>query len=127
MNERKFNNITRFALKKEKLDLKNSLAYQKIEYLLKNYNKFKFAVKNNPSSSRSTKKIIDLIDEALNLLSNDPYFSIIEMYYFEGKTREKIADFYDVEPKTITRNKIRLINELQLFIFSDDIVNKLFS
>lgn len=127
MNERKFNNITQFALKKEKLDSKSSLTYQKTEYLLKNYNKFKFAVKNNPSLSSLTKRIINLIDEALNSLSDDPYFSIIEMYYFERKTREKIAEFYDVEPKTITRNRTRLINELQLLIFSDDIINKLFS
>ena len=41
------------------------------------------------------------------------------MIYFEGKTREQVAEFYDVEPKTITYNKKRLINILKTVLLAD--------
>lgn len=55
------------------------------------------------------------VAQALNQLSDDPYIDIIFLQYRDGKTLEWIAEFMDVEVRTILRNKKRLIikiNEL---------------
>lgn len=101
-------------------------AFKKTEELLRNYNKFKYAVKNNVDNTEKTQKLISIIDNALISIEDDPYYSIIEMIFFERKTREKIAEFYDIEVKTVTRNKNRLVNQLKLVIFSDDVIKELF-
>lgn len=49
------------------------------------------------------------------------------MKYFEGKTREEIAEHFDVDVSTISRNKNRLINLLQIRLFSDEVIYQIFS
>lgn len=101
-------------------------AFKKTEELLKNYNRFKIAIENDPENTTKTKKLIDIIDKALCSIESDPYYSVIEMIFFEHKTREEIAEFYDVEPRTVTRNKNRLVNELKIILFSDNTIEELF-
>lgn len=114
-------------LKKSRLIKDNrKSAFKKTEELLRNYNKYLAAVKVDPDNTMKTKTMIKIIDEALNAIGNDPYYSIIEMYYFERKTRSKIAEFYDVDDKTITRNKIRLVNEIKYIICSDRTIEEIF-
>lgn len=74
-----------------------------------------------------TRKFISIIDAALQKISNDTYFIIIKMKYFEGKTREEIAEELEVDVSTITRNKNRLINTLKITLFSDEVIYELFS
>lgn len=102
------------------------MTYKKTEFLLKNYNNFKRSIENNPENSLKTQQFIKLIDDSLISIEQDPYFSIIEMKYFENKTRDEIAAFFDVEPKTITRNKKRLVNKIKVMLFSDDTISELF-
>ena len=45
----------------------------------------------------------------LNTLSDDPYIDIIFLQYRDGKTLEWIAEYMEVEVRTILRNKKRLI------------------
>lgn len=78
-------------------------------------------------SIQVTCKFINVIDAALDSLSNDPYFEIIPMKYFEGKTREDIAGFFDCDVKTVSRNKNRLINKLQIRLFSNEFIYQIFS
>ena len=78
-------------------------------------------------SIQVTKNFISVIDAALNMLKDDPYFEIIRMKYFEGKTREEIAEHFDVDVSTISRNKNRLINLLQIRLFSDEVIYQIFS
>lgn len=78
-------------------------------------------------SIQVTCKFINVIDAALDSLSNDPYFEIIPMKYFEGKTREDIAGFFDCDVKTVSRNKNRLINKLQIRLFSDEFIYQIFN
>jgi len=78
-------------------------------------------------SIKVTSKFINVIDAALDSLSNDPYFEIIPMKYFEGKTREDIAGFFDCDVKTVSKNKNRLINKLQIRLFSDEFIYQIFS
>lgn len=114
-------------LKKSGLMKDNNIsAFKKTERLLKNYNKYKLAVENDPDNTLKTKKLINIIDRALKSIETDQYYSIIEMYYFEHKTREEIAEFYDCEVKTITRNKRRLLDEIRIILFSDTTIEELF-
>lgn len=69
-----------------------------------------------------TKNFIKMIDDAVKKLKEDPYYDIIRLKYFEDKSREEMAEYFDVDVKTITRNKNRLINRLKIEIFSSEAV-----
>ena len=108
--------------------------FQKTEVLLYNYNNFKAAIQDKyeqieaiEQSIQVTKNFISVIDAALDILKDDHYFDIIRMKYFEGKTREEIAEHFDVDVSTISRNKNRLINLLQIRLFSDEVIYQIFS
>ena len=49
------------------------------------------------------------VGQALKQLSDDPYIDIIFFQYRDGKTLEWIAEYMEVEVRTILRNKKRLI------------------
>lgn len=49
------------------------------------------------------------VGSVLNQLSDDNYLDIIFLQYRDGKTIEWIAEYMDVEVRTIMRNKKRLI------------------
>lgn len=78
-------------------------------------------------SIQTTKNFIKVIDAAIDMLKDDPYFDIIRMKYFEGQSREAIAEYFDVDASTISRNKNRLINLLQIRLFSDEVIYQIFS
>lgn len=73
-----------------------------------------------------TTEYVEKIDWALERICNDPYFPIIRLKYFEGKSREIIAEYLNCDETTISRNKNRLINVLKLFLFSDDAMLEMF-
>jgi hypothetical protein len=77
-------------------------------------------------SIQNTKGFIRVIDDALELLKDDPFYDLIPMRYFEGYSREDIADHFYCDVKTITRNKNRLINILQIRMFSDEVISDIF-
>lgn len=103
----------------------NDKFFVKTELMLKDYKKYLLAVRIVPNNAKKTKELIGIIEQALRSIEDDPYYSIIEMFYFENKTREQIAEFYDVEEKTITRNKKRLVNVIKTIIFADESINKI--
>lgn len=74
-----------------------------------------------------TKRYIEIIDAALSKISNDKYYDLIRLRYFEGKTREEIAEYFNVDVATISRNKNRLINTLKIYLFSDEAIKEIFS
>ena len=78
-------------------------------------------------SIQTTKNFIKVIDAAIDMLKDDPYFEIIKLKYFEGKTREEIAEIFEVDVSTISRNKNRLVNLLQIRFFSDEVIYQIFS
>ena len=73
-----------------------------------------------------TKRYIAVIDDALSKISNDKYYDLIRLRYFEGKTREEIAEYFDVDVATVSRNKNRLINILKIYLFSDEVICEIF-
>lgn len=112
---------TLIKLKKLSLMKENKLtAYRKTEELLRNYQKWK------DSDAKLTKKLVEILDRELGVLESDLYYDIIPMIYFENCSREEVAEYFDVNERTITRNKIRLVNQLKVVLFSDDVITELF-
>lgn len=95
-------------------------AFQKTEELLRNYHAF--CVSDQPYTIKLVKKI----DKALSSIKDDPYFDLIQMAYFDGMTREEMAENFNTTVTTISRNKTRLVNILKSYLFSDDVIYELF-
>lgn len=81
-----------------------------------------------------TKVTLDYIDRVLAEFKSDPYFEIIRLKYFEGKTVEEIASYYDTKLKktdkltansTISKNDVRLINSIRVLLIPNIYVNDL--
>lgn len=117
-------NETVLKLKKANLIRGNEKsALQKTEELLKNYKKLKAS---NPESESVTGKTIKKVESAIKVFAHDDYAGLIEMIYFKNMTREECAEYFGVEPITITRNKRRMVNELKNVLFADDVIKELF-
>ena len=95
--------------------------FQKTEEILKNYNLFKL------SDEPHTKKLLAKIEEAIKTIENDPYKEAIEMFYFDGVSREEVAEYYNTSVTTISRNKTRLINKIKIILFSDETILQIYS
>ena len=77
-------------------------------------------------SIKTTRNFIRIIDDAISMLEGDAYYDLIALRYFEGKTREQIAEYFDCDVSTVNRNKNRLINLLQIRLFSDEVIQQIF-
>lgn len=95
-------------------------AAQKTEEILKNYPRFKL------SDQPYTIKLCDKIETAMNTIKDDYYYDVISLYYFDGMTREEVAERYNTSETTISRNKKRLVDALSAVLFSDDLIYDLF-
>lgn len=93
---------------------------QKTEELLFKYEQFCL------SDQPFTQKVVAQIDDALKTIKDDPYYSIIPMYYFQGQTREVISLDLKIHPKTIRKHKRRLIRKMAAVLFSDDVINEIY-
>lgn len=78
-------------------------------------------------SIHTTRNFIKVIDEALATLQGDPYYDLIAMKYFEGRTQEELSEHFECDVRTIRRNKNRLINQLQIRLFSDEVIQHIFA
>lgn len=101
--------------------------FKKTEIILRNYKNYRSAVKLNPENTLRTKKLIKILENAMLTVVNDHYYDIITLYYFENQSREKIAEYFNVDVTTIARNKSRLVNKLKYIIFSDEAIKELFN
>ena len=77
-------------------------------------------------SISTTRNFIRIIDDAVAMLKDDYYYDLIRLRYFEGRTREEIAEHFDCDVTTVNRNKNRLINLLQIRLFSDEVIQQIF-
>lgn len=105
--------------------MKKDNLYLMIEDLLRNYKDYKLIISNNDVNLKFTKHFVKSIDLALDSIKKDNYSLIVDMYYFENKTLEEIAEFYDVNVKTIRRHKDNLINEISKIVFSEKFLRKM--
>lgn len=73
-----------------------------------------------------TERDLKRIDNALDKIRDDKYFDIIQCKYLNDDkdkitTDEELADKFNRDRKTITRNKKRLINKLMTILFPESI------
>ena len=83
------------------------------------------AVRTVQESVQGTIQAIALIDKCMNSLRSDPYYKILELRYFEGRTQEDIAWHYNVSQVTISNNKNRLVRELSMRLFPNQVVDEM--
>lgn len=76
---------------------------------------------------QTTRNFIKVIDAAIDMLKDDPYFDLIRLKYFENRSRDYIAEYFEVDASTISRHKNRLVNQLQIRLFSDEVIYQIFS
>lgn len=90
---------------------------EKTEEMLYNYPSFK-----NLKGREKTEQMIIRVETALAEIKKDQYYDIIEMYYFGRESCTDIADFYGVTPRTVSRNRTRLIKRLAILLYSDEAI-----
>ena len=83
------------------------------------------AIKSVQESVQGTVQAIALIDKCMEAISTDPYYEILEMRYFEGRTQEDIADYLGVSQVSVSKNKNRLVRELSIRLFPDQSVQEM--
>lgn len=83
------------------------------------------AVRNVERSVQGTVDAIALIDKCMASLKSDPYYMILEYRYFEGRTQEDIAVIYGVSQVTISNNKSRLVRELAMRLFPNQVIDEM--
>lgn len=71
------------------------------------------------------KNVVNMVERALDTIKNDKYYKIIEMKYFDDLTFEFIAEKLDISERTAKRHKNYMIRQLQLIIFSDDVLKSI--
>lgn len=76
---------------------------------------------------KKTQLVINRIDRIIKKFNSDKYIDIIKLKYFENKTQQEIAETLDKDTSTIWRNNKRLINEIKVYLFPNDVVKELTS
>ena len=98
-------------------------AYEKCEMLLKNYNNYKLGLTTD--SGKVAKKLVKKIDEALEVMKDEPFICIITMHYIDGISMERIAEVYDISLVTAYAQKKKLIHKLKNILCSDEAIREL--
>ena len=83
------------------------------------------AVHNIQQNVEGTVQAIALIDKCMDALKNDPYYKILPMRYFEGRTQEDIALEFKCSQFTISTNKSRLVKELSMRLFPNQVIQEM--
>lgn len=83
------------------------------------------AVRSVEASVQGTVQVIALIDKCMGTLRNDPYYEILPMRYFDGRTLEDIGVYLGYDHSTISRNKSRLVKELAMRLFPDEVAKEM--
>lgn len=69
--------------------------------------------------------VLHMIDEAMAGLKNDPYYSILEMRYFENMGQADIAEQLKCTQQNVSYHKNRLMRELSLRMFPNEVAKEL--
>lgn len=125
--EAEINELRQFGLRKKSASITSFSGNTGLIEVKSDAEKVEDKIEMIEFSISTTRNFIRIIDNALDTLKDDPYYNLIRMRYFEGCTREEIAEHFDCDVKTVTRNKNRLINLLQIRLFSDEVIQQIFS
>lgn len=79
-------------------------------------------IENCENEIKRLEHVVNMTENALKNIEDDKYYKIIELKYFEEMTLEYAAEEFNVDERTIRRQKNRLINRLRALIFSDNVI-----
>lgn len=82
------------------------------------------AVQKIRESMETTVQALDMIEKGLETLKHDPYYKILEMRYFEGRTQEDIAVAFKCTQPNIHYHRSRLVKELSVILFPDKVAKE---
>lgn len=102
------------------MDKKPLTSRDKTEIILKKLSLF------NLSDSDMTQSYISQVKRALAFIQKDPYYSVIQMHYFEGMTMEEISDRLNCHIRTVRSHKRQLLDTLAAILFSDDVIREIY-
>jgi hypothetical protein len=85
------------------------------------------AVQNILCAIQPTVDALALIDKCMGEMKHDPYYRILEMRYFEGRTQEDIADEFGCSQVNISKNDSRLVRELSMRLFPNQAISEMLS
>ena len=83
------------------------------------------AIQNVQASVEGTVQAVALIDKCMAAIKDDPYYKILEMRYIEGRTQEDIAEVFNCSQVTVSKNKSRLIKELSIRLFPNQVISEM--
>ncbi len=83
------------------------------------------AVRSVQASVQDTVQVIALIDKCMAALKTDQYYEILPMRYFEGRTHEDIGIYFGCDHSTISRNRSRLVKELSMRLFPNEVAKEM--
>ena len=95
-------------------------SFKKTEKILYEYPRWK------NTDVKETVRFCNMIEKALESVSSDPYYKIIELKYFQKWTHERIAEFFNVDVSVISKRRTKLINNLRSIIFSAEFIRELY-
>ena len=70
-------------------------------------------------------RVVEMTEKALETIKSSKYYKIIEMRYFDDMTLEFISENLGIGVTTIKRHKNMLIRQLQIIIFSDEVIKNI--
>ena len=68
---------------------------------------------------------IEKINSVISSLKNEKYYEIIKLKYFEGKTIDDMCEYFEVSDTTIKKAKNKLINEIRVLLFPNNVISEL--
>ena len=83
------------------------------------------AVHTVQSSVQEIMSVINMIDSAMRSVKNDEFYPILELRYFNGMSQSEIANVLNCTQQNISYHKNRLVRELSLRIFPDEVAKEL--
>ena len=83
------------------------------------------AVHNINMSIQELLGAIEMVDNAVAAMKDDSYYPILELRYFNGMSQEDIAKALNCTQPNISYHKNRLVRELSLRLFPNDVINEI--
>ena len=96
-------------------------AFKKTEYILRHYADLKKAAGGNDL----TKDLLDRLDGILLDLNKEPYFRVIELYYFEKNKLDVVAGELGVSTPTVHSAKNKIVEKISIRLFADNIIKEI--
>ena len=115
-------------LKKEGISIQKKetgVNVQSSKVYLSELEKVENRIENLQEEITRIENVVNMVERALGTIRNNKYYDIIEMKYFDDMTFEHISEKLNISVITAKRYKNKMIRQLQLVIFSDDVIKNI--